>query len=166
METLDRWRRPLPVVQRLVCTGDVAYSSLTIQQAYRTLLVSSRVRHGSFGVEFVGQANPKESKYATLSPLLETFPRLTAVDNLSYSPVPPPKRTKSAIANWRSWTSFDNTETPIPAREAPDDWTPSLEHSKIPSASQEKSAARSPRHTYWDDIRAARPRKASTVLIG
>jgi len=113
------------------------------------------VRHGSFGVEFVGQANPKESKYVSLSPLLETFPRLTTVDNLSYSPVPPPKRTKSAIANWRSWTSSNNTETPIPARNAPDDWTLSIEHSKIPSASQEKSAARSPRHTYWDDIRAA-----------
>ncbi|KAK0768206.1 hypothetical protein LTR38_018174, partial [Friedmanniomyces endolithicus] len=76
-------------------------------------------------------------------------------NNLSYSPVPPPKRTKSAIANWRSWTSSNNTEIPIPAREAPDDWTPSTEHSKTPSASQEKLAARSPRHTYWDDIRAA-----------
>ncbi|KAK0342538.1 hypothetical protein LTR02_017019 [Friedmanniomyces endolithicus] len=76
-------------------------------------------------------------------------------NNLSYSPAPPSKRTKSAIANWRSWTSSNNTETPIPAREVPDDWTLSTEHSKIPSASQEKPAARSPRDTYWDDIRAA-----------
>ncbi|KAK1079388.1 hypothetical protein LTR48_008136, partial [Friedmanniomyces endolithicus] len=68
---------------------------------------------------------------------------------------PSPKRTKSALANWRSWTSSNNTEIPIPAREAPDDRTPSTEHSKTPSASQEKLAARSPRHTYWDDIRAA-----------
>ncbi|TKA27885.1 hypothetical protein B0A54_16927 [Friedmanniomyces endolithicus] len=78
-----------------------------------------------------------------------------AIDDLSYSPVPSPKRTKSALANWRSWTSSNNTEIPIPAREAPDDWTPSTEHSKTPSASQEKLAARSPRHTYWDHIRAA-----------